>query len=252
MKSTIIKVTIFLLGGGLGFLVGKKVYEGYYANVAQEEIDSVKESFEARKPIKSARTSKFDEIRSNNGMTDELYEKRKEVRSGGNASLTRSSLDDNPNERAKRNYNLFGANDSDPETESDYEDDDGPVTDEAGKSEEEMSDSEDGLSEPYLINDMQFSDENQHYDKVSLYYYKLDDILCEEEEILDDIEETIGYEAMTALDNQTTVWVRNERLEIDYEVISINKSYAEAVEGLNIAPAKNLSPREQYEKERRN
>ena len=45
-KSTLLKVAIFAVGAATGFIVAKKVYEKYYADLAQEEIDSVKEAFE--------------------------------------------------------------------------------------------------------------------------------------------------------------------------------------------------------------
>ena len=52
--------------------------------------------------------------------------------------------------------------------------------------------------------------------------------LDDNEEIIDDIEDYICYEALDMLSTQATVWVRNEKLRTDFEVISINKSYAEA------------------------
>ena len=76
--------------------------------------------------------------------------------------------------------------------------------------------------------------------KISLYYYRVDDILCEEsEEVIEDVEAVIGYDAL-ALDIPRF----GCDLCIDYEVISINKSYAEQIHGLGcltrFAPGKSL------------
>jgi hypothetical protein len=255
-KSVLIKFIIFALGAGAGFLTAKKVYEEYYAALAQEEIDSVRDYYSNREQLKSKPKD------NENGMTDEQYEARNEMiqpqRTNHN-SLTRSSLDDNPNERAKRNYNLVGVKpekvvlpDPEPEEneEENEEEEDGPVTDAAGKTHEEMDLTKVDRTKPYIIDDEEFTNEFDQHDKVSLYYYKVDDVLCEEnEEIVKDREEKIGYDAISALDMQTTIWVRNEPLCIDYEIVSINKSYAEAVHGIGIAPA--LSPREMYAKKQR-
>jgi len=239
-KSVLINIAMLVLGAGAGFLIAKKVYEGYYAAIAQEEIDSVKETFQNYKPIKVPNNNMTD-----NGMTDEEYEERKkeEQKARTNTNpLTRSSLDSNLNERAKKNYNLVGIK-SEPEEDEE-------VTDAAGKTEEEMDLSKIDRTQPYIIDDREFSEEFDHHDKVSLYYYRVDDVLCDEhEETIEDIEEKIGYEALSLLDMQTTVWVRNEPLCLDYEIVSISKSYAESVHG--IRTESNLSPREQYLKQQK-
>jgi hypothetical protein len=249
-KSILLNILIFTLGGGVGFLVGKKVYENYYAAIAQEEIDSVKEAFENRRLVESGKPG------NENGMTDEEYRTKNlssefdgdpdktpngiseynKQRTNTN-SLTRSStIINNSNEQAKMNYHLVSAK---PQTETDE-----PLTDAAGKTEEEMDLSKVDRTRPYIIDDREFNDEFEHHDKISLYYYAVDDVLCDEdEEVIKDIDNTVGFEALEAFDRQTTVWVRNEPLTIDYEIICINKSYAESV-------GKVESPRERYLKEK--
>jgi hypothetical protein len=114
--------------------------------------------------------------------------------------------------------------------------------DAAGMTEAEISPEID-RTQPYVIDDEEFTNGFPQHEKVSLYYYKVDDVLAEEnEEVVTDIDNTIGYDAMNQFDMQTTVWVRNEPLGIDYEVVSINKSYAETVAGFK-AP---MTPREVY------
>jgi len=239
-KSALLKVAIFAMGAATGFIVAKKVYEKYYADIAQEEIDSVKEAFERQ----DARLREL--YNKENVITDEEYSEKNEEekieRTNRNA-LTRSSLDGNPYEQAKRNYNLAGVKYE--ETDVDEEEEEQPVTDAAGKTEEEMDLTQVDRTLPYIIDDQEFTNEFDHHDKISLYYYREDDVLCDEhEEVINDIEETVGYDALALLDMQTTVWVRNEPLCIDYEIISINKSYAELVHGIGLEP--NLSPREAY------
>ena len=45
MNKYVVNIICFAAGAGVGFLVAKKVLENHYAEIAQEEIDSVKETF---------------------------------------------------------------------------------------------------------------------------------------------------------------------------------------------------------------
>ena len=227
-KSMLIKLSIFTLGGTVGFLVAQQIYKKYYADIAQKEIDSVKETLKNYKP--------FEVIKSNKTETQE--------KKTNNNPLVRSSLDGNKYEQIKKNYNLTGIKYKDEDEDEGQEDEELDV-DAAGKTEKEMNPDKLDRDLPYIINDQEFSEECDHHDKVSLYYYQLDDVLCDEyEEVIEEIEEKVGYDALSVLDMQTTVWVRNEPLCIDYEIISIKKSFAETVHGIGLEPV--LSPRERY------
>lgn len=175
--------------------------------------------------------------------------------------MARSTLEDNPYERAKIEYSKmhqptvtkvdsFDEPEEDPDDDEEEDIEDEEIRDEAGMTESEhLARRKVDRTQPYLIDDIEYSEGAPHHDKVSLYYYILDDVLCEgSEEIIDDIDNTVGYDALNALDMQTTVWVRNERLAIDYEVISLRSSYAETVHGLRQEAA--MTPRERYMKQK--
>lgn len=249
-KTFIVGLISLLVGGGAGFLVGKTVYKKFYEDLAQEEIDSVKATFAERYKNEQSASDTSD-----NGVTDEEYEEREEkpkpVRNNV-TPLTRSSIEANQYEKAKRNYNLYHQKSEpqpDPKEEDDEEEDEEP-RDAAGKTEKEMMDlTKVDRTQPYIIDDDEYTDEFPHHNKVSLYYYHEDEVLCEDEEIIRDVEQIVGDEAIPLLDEHTTVWVRNEPLCIDYEIVGIRGSYAELVEA--VKPAKNLSPRERYEKKQK-
>jgi len=235
-KTTLIRLGIFVLGAGVGFLVGKKMYEEYYANIAQEEINSVKERFETR--------PKYDD----RGDTAIAADTKQELgfRSVPN-HLSRSSLDDNPCEKAKRNYHLASTvAEAEAHPDTDEEDDDDEERDAAGMTEREINPDID-RTYPYVIEADDFKDEFDQHDKQTLYYYRYDDVLSEEDEsIIKDIDGTIGDDALAKLDMQTTVWVRNEPLAIDYEIIALNSSYADTIGKARARNALAMSPREQY------
>lgn len=287
-KSLFTHALALLLGGGIGYLVAKKMLEDQYADLAQEEIDDVKAFYE----MKIDRVVK--EAMDENGMTDEEYEEKRtvapdEVRAlkaegytvteiadklglsdmvvksviepGATAALVRPdnvrpgakvAYHDMAKEALKEqlgigigkssieHYNVF---DKQPES----------LTDAAGYAEGEIEGepaerdlSDIDRTQPYVISSDEYNDEFIHHDKLSIYYYILDDVLCDEhEQPMDDIAGTIGYDCFKILENQSAAWVRNERLAIDYEICVVRSSYAEVVQGV---PHKAMSPRETYEK----
>lgn len=90
--------------------------------------------------------------------------------------------------------------------------------------------------EPYVISIEQFSEENDHYDKSTIYFYEDDETLADEnEEIIQDILSVIGGSALSSFGcgsgDREIVYVRNDKMEIDYEVIRLSKSYSETVLG---------------------
>lgn len=235
-KSAFTAFVAFAVGAAAGFFVAKKVFEEKYAQLAQEEIDSVKEIF--CRHIKAEDSD--GERESGNGMTDEQYE---EARSNPNGVMARSSLNlSNKSEAAKQNYHLISQPEKEDDDDEEEEAPEYPVHDNGTERDLEGVD----RTEPYLISDREYSEEFDEHEKISLYYYSYDDVLCNEnEEPMDDIDGTVGQDAMTELANGAAcVWVRNEPLGIDYEICLVRNSYAQAVHGININ--ENLSPRERY------
>lgn len=236
-KLILVGFLTFLGGSILGYFVGRKTSKDYYQQLADEEIESVKEYYEKTRTKNPERSGKYP-----------LKEDEESEFRTINNPLVRSSLENNPSERAKRNYRLYSTGKNENKT-------DNSITNVFDISEEIQEEEEDDVTveemeissetTPYVITDEEYNNEYDDYDKISLYYYMLDDTLCEEnEEIVDDIENTVGYDSLNLLTTQTTAWVRNERLKADYEIIGLNQSYAKTVAGFT---EKNLTPREQYE-----
>lgn len=73
-------------------------------------------------------------------------------------------------------------------------------------------------------------------EKITLYYYEGDDILCfeESEEIIPNPEELIGEEALHAFgsdeyDDPDEIFVRNNMRSADYQIIKYDAAYKDAV-----------------------
>jgi len=86
------------------------------------------------------------------------------------------------------------------------------------------------IGDDILIIDVDEFGTKPQFDTSTLMYYTHDGVLTtEDEEIIDDIEGTIGEECVDALDagGADSVFVRNGRLATEYEVIRVTAAYGE-------------------------
>ena len=93
-----------------------------------------------------------------------------------------------------------------------------------------------GQPKPYVITIDEFAGEEDLYDKVTIYYYDEDDTIADEnEEIVSDVESVVGGDSLLRFGEGSgdydIVYVRNERIRIDYEVIRLHRNYQETVLG---------------------
>ena len=92
------------------------------------------------------------------------------------------------------------------------------------------------LQVPFVISIDEFTNDRQDLEKLSLYYWDTDDTLSDDgEEIIPDIGNIIG-DALTRFGEDSNdpdiVYVRNEVLGCDYEVVRKYESYQEMVLGI--------------------
>ena len=98
----------------------------------------------------------------------------------------------------------------------------------------ETVDSLDPTKEPYLISYDEYIKPTDIFEKIELFYYRFDDIVCDAEDIvIPDPEDQLGWEWMKVLETRTTAFVRNESLASDYGIRSFSKSFNEEVEALS-------------------
>lgn len=86
---------------------------------------------------------------------------------------------------------------------------------------------------PYVISLEQYNEENE-FEKIDLYYYDEDDTLAGDDDVILQ-KDVIGDGPLGSFglhsEDPNIVYVRNERLGIDYQVILVNNSYEEMVAG---------------------
>lgn len=94
------------------------------------------------------------------------------------------------------------------------------------------------VTEPYIISEDDYWGPNQYpeFAQENLVYYAKDDVLTtERDEVITDVEDIIGPDALTSFGSmcldKDTVFVRNIRLGMEYEITRDEGSYQEVVLG---------------------
>jgi hypothetical protein len=91
-------------------------------------------------------------------------------------------------------------------------------------------------TKPYLISVVEWSDTDEHYEQVCYTYYAEDDTLCDDaDNIVDGIDNLIGEDHLQRFGDKSgdphTVFVRNEKLRMDFEIVRTPGSYKTMVLG---------------------
>lgn len=193
-------VVSFAVGGALGSLITWYVVKDKYAKLAQEEIDSVKETYKRD----SARIKKHNEELKSEKAKEDRKEKAKEVRDYAGA-VNRYGYSDISTAQTKR-----------------------------------WQDSNADPRNPYIISPMDYEDEAySHYESVELTYYA-DGVLADtRDEVITQQEsyETIGPDIFRNVrdhfgeydEDPDVVYVRNEMNMIHYIITRDNRTYADCV-----------------------
>lgn len=90
---------------------------------------------------------------------------------------------------------------------------------------------------PYVISRDSYENEYRHFNKESLVYFEKDKILVDDrDDIIDNIEMILGSEALSSFgegsEDNDIVYVRNMRIQCDFEVVREHMSYRENVLGV--------------------
>lgn len=196
MNSKLLTFLSFIVGASAGSLITWKFVEKKYKQIAQEEIDSVKETYakmrkddlEAKKADLEAAKAKLHPAESEKVETSEV--KPEEVQKYEDVI-------------AKHNYTSYSNN----------------INEKGG---DVMTD------RPYVISPDEFGD-YPDYETISLTYYN-DKVLTDEyNEIVDDIDDLIGEDSLNHFGEyeDDSVFVRNDALKVDYEILLDSANYSD-------------------------
>ena len=183
MNDTLNKVFIFAAGAVIGSVVTWKIIKTKYEQIANEEIESVKERFRNRENAAEDGASDKEENVDNSLKDRDL-----------------SSYESIINENAYRNYST-------------------------PKGSENEIKEEESVDRPYVIPPEEY-DEND-YETESLTYYA-DGVLTDMyDNIIEDVEGTVGTDSLTHFGEyeDDSVFVRNDERQIDYEILLDSDKY---------------------------
>lgn len=103
---------------------------------------------------------------------------------------------------------------------------------------------------PYVVSQEEYDENPDRNEQIVLTYFAFDDVLVDEEEKeIDDVERRVGKENLTRFghgsNDPVIVYVRNEQLGLDFEILRSEGSYAEEVLGLDQTDVGNRDERMQ-------
>lgn len=87
-----------------------------------------------------------------------------------------------------------------------------------------------GSDVPYVITPEEF-DEYEEYDKVSLTYYSDMILTDDDDELVEDVESTVGFASLNHFGeyDDNCVFVRNDKLMCDFEILRDNRRYSDVI-----------------------
>lgn len=190
MNDNLSKALMFVAGAAIGSIVTWKVIEEKYKRIADEEIESVKEVFKKESSVIAEQFS-----------TDEEETEEEPVKV---AAVTHAPEKPKITDYAAMTRNLGYDTATDDKKETDAADKEGP----------------------YVIHPNDFG-MNDDYDTVSMLYHA-DDYLTDEQNVLvEDIENSVGFECLNTFGEyeEDAVYVRNDELKTDYEILRVDSNY---------------------------
>ena len=182
---------MFVLGAAVGSVVTWQYTKKKYEQIAQEEIDSVKEIFSRRESATDVEIVTPEPQTAKVGKSEEKPDISEYA-----ARLEREGY---------TNYSNASA----------------------GEKKEEQEAME---MKPYVISPDEFG-EFEDYERISLSYYADQILADEDDEKVEDVDNVVGLESLTHFGEfeDDSVFVRNDRLKCDYEILLDQRTYSDVI-----------------------
>lgn len=202
MKSKFINALMFAAGAAIGSAVTWKIVKTRYERIVQEEIESIKEVFAGNEPevAQEKDDDSDDEAGSDQGQSGKINWAELE------------DLDDEEDEEFSEavisEYTRLTANYS---------------------NNEEKGGAKNMAKDPYVISPYDFG-ELDEYHQVELTYYADGTLEDEDYNIVTDVDELLGAGSLYTFGEyeEDAVFVRNERLQTDFQILKDYRTYEEA------------------------
>lgn len=223
------------IGGAAVYFFASRRLETKFSKIADDEIEEMRVHFEAKVRSLEAQQAKGDLEDLEEIVTERGYSTPRDEGPSPMAVTPPQAVVEEAKERLLEEQPADAKVIKEPEVRNVFaEHGDKAPTDEWDMVEERKRRSPDT---PYVIHIDERSD-FPDYDEATLTYYEADDVLCNErDEIVDpDARDAlIGERSLNRFGHgsgdPSIVWVRNDRLELQYEIVKSPNSYAEEVHG---------------------
>lgn len=210
MKKKLFNVLLFTAGAAVGSLVTWKVVKTKYERIAQEEINSVKETW-ARMMREESETYAASE-------DDEQDDEEDDPDDAEDDDFDAVEYDQRTVTAYHEIANMYKQSGNKAETE--------------GEGEGDQDEEEDVpyINGPVLILPEDFGDGDYDHELYCLTYYN-DGVLADDWFKKYDVDETIGEDSVNHFGEYVNgvIHVRNERLNADYEVVRDPRNYADII-----------------------
>lgn len=195
MNKTV-NFTMFILGAAIGSVVTWKYIKHKYEQIAQDEIDSVKEVFLKRETdisLDENSRSKAEHAKDKPSVVEYAARLREQ-----GYTTNYSNGEKNEKEESKPMRVLITR----------------PLAD----------------NKPYVISPEEFGDQ-EDYDKISLTYYADKRLADDNDELVEDVDNVVGLDSLNSFGEyeDDSVFVRNDILKCDYEILLDQRKYSSVI-----------------------
>lgn len=202
MNKKLLNILVFTVGAAIGSAVTWKLVKNKYEQIANEEIASVKEEYADLLGRMKTKLKEDCSCENSTDVENDIYtDDYDQAEYDELASIYRSSDEDEDEE------------DSEEGGKWDLDEDEVPY-----------------MNAPYVITPDDFSSSPPGYNAQPLNYFA-DGVLADDWGVVLDLDETIGEDSVEHFGEYVddVVYVRDERLEIDYEVTRDPRTYKESL-----------------------
>ena len=244
MNENIKPALLFVGGVAVGALIATLALRQVYEARLQAELDSIREAFREKQEFEST---------PEEAQTDDILDESDESQTAVVQDAPQDTADlDSYEQRVKTNYGAYAK-----ETPTASPDSESHLVEVVGANGvafkilevdledmpmEEFEQLTRGPSpdreEPFLISRREMEETEFSFIKSTLTYYEGDGIMADDDnEVLEYVENHIGLTLLRALpymrdlEEPNTVFVRNERLRADYEILVAHEAYSELILG---------------------
>ena len=226
-KTVIYSAVWFVVGASIGsvtsILIARSRIKKYYSDISNEEIKSVQDTYKLLRkepPYDDPKTAVHEYSR----RLDELAY----LANGGEPIDDEDDIPEETPAPVLVEHSIWDAEDN-PEVMTEAEMEDGALFGTRSP------------DHPYVISFAEFQEDEEHYDKISIEYFEFDNTLADDrEQIIPEVDETVGRRNLSRFgqgsEDPNIVYVRNERLHVDFEIARNDKGYAEIVLGVDPEP----------------